>query len=255
MLTKSIRNSGVCRALVHFPKDKIENLSLLKKKLKNFPTMESLDLASEVTTEEVYCWKNNKKKNLDFSKIESQKFIAVIDFGVKNKILSLLENTGYMIVVFPCTFSFKKILQSKPKGIFLSNGPGDPLATFKKIESELSILKKVNIPIFGICLGHQILAILFGGKTEKMHHGHRGANHPVKNLKNKNVEITVQNHGFVVSQKKLPNNIKITHKSLFDGTIAGIKIQKINHSFLFNTIQKLLQVRKIVDICSRILKI
>ena len=101
--------------------------------------------------------------------------------------------------------------------------------------------------------GHQILAILFGGKTEKMHHGHRGANHPVKNLNNKNVEITVQNHGFVVSQKKLPNNIKITHKSFFDGTIAGIKI-KNKPFFLFNTILKLLQVRKIADIYLKILK-
>ena len=149
----------------------------------------------------------------------------MIDFGIKKKILNLLENIGYSIIVFPCTFSFEKIIQIKPKGIFLSNGPGDPQATFKKIESEISLLKTLKIPTFGICLGHQILAILFGGKTEKMHHGHRGANHPIKNLKSGNVEITVQNHGFVVSKRKLPVNINITHKSLFDGTIAGIKIK------------------------------
>ena len=225
MLTKSIRDSGVCRALIHFPKGKIEKLSILEKKLKNFPMMKSLDLASEVTTEKIYCWKNQKKKTIQFSQIINKNFIAVIDFGIKKKILNLLENIGYSIIVFPCTFSFEKIIQIKPKGIFLSNGPGDPQATFKKIESEISLLKTLKIPTFGICLGHQILAILFGGKTEKMHHGHRGANHPIKNLKSGNVEITVQNHGFVVSKRKLPVNINITHKSLFDGTIAGIKIK------------------------------
>ncbi len=225
MLTKSIRESGVCRALIHFPKGKLENISILKKKLNNFPVMESLDLASEISTKEIYCWKNNKKIKVNISQVVSKNFIAVIDFGVKRKILKLLENMGYLIVVFPCSFSFEKLIRLNPKGIFLSNGPGDPLATFKKIEKQLLLLKSVMIPIFGICLGHQILAILFGGTTEKMHHGHRGANHPIKNLDNDNVEITVQNHGFVVSQKKLPLKIKVTHKSLFDGTIAGIKIK------------------------------
>ena len=225
MLTKSIRESGVCRALIHFPKGNLQNLSILKKKLNNFPTMESLDLASEISTKEIYCLKNNNKKKVNISQVTNKNFIAVIDFGVKRNILKLLENMGYLIVVFPCSFSFEKLIKLNPKGIFLSNGPGDPLATFKKIEKQLLLLKSVMIPIFGICLGHQILAILFGGITEKMHHGHRGANHPVKNLDNGNVEITVQNHGFVVSQKKFPPNIKVTHRSLFDGTIAGIKIK------------------------------
>ena len=225
ILTKSIRESGVGRALIHFPKGNLQNLSILKKKLNNFPTMESLDLASEISTKEIYCLKNNKKKKVNISQVTNKNFIAVIDFGVKRNILKLLENMGYLIVVFPCSFSLEKLIKLNPKGIFLSNGPGDPLATFKKIEKQLLLLKSVMIPIFGICLGHQILAILFGGITEKMHHGHRGANHPVKNLDNGNVEITVQNHGFVVSQKKFPPNIKVTHRSLFDGTIAGIKIK------------------------------
>ena len=225
MLTKSIRESGVCKALIHFPKGNLQNLSILKKKLNNFPTMESLDLASEISTKEIYCLKNNIKKKVNISQVTNKNFIAVIDFGVKRNILKLLENMGYLVVVFPCSFSLEKLIKLNPKGIFLSNGPGDPLATFKKIEKQLLLLKSVMIPIFGICLGHQILAILFGGITEKMHHGHRGANHPVKNLDNGNVEITVQNHGFVVSQKKFPPNIKVTHRSLFDGTIAGIKIK------------------------------
>ena len=230
MLTKSIRESGVCRALIHFPKGNLQNLSILKKKLNNFPTMESLDLASEISTKEIYCWKNNKKKKVNISQVTNKNFIAVIDFGVKRNILKLLENMGYLVVVFPCSFSLEKLIKLNPKGIFLSNGPGDPLATFKNIEKQLLLLKSVMIPIFGICLGHQILAILFGGITEKMHHGHRGANHPVKNLDNGNVEITVQNHGFVVSQKKFPPNIKVTHRSLFDGTIQGIQ-HKTKHQY------------------------
>ena len=120
----------------------------------------------------------------------------------------------------------EKILNKNTVGFFLSNGPGDPKATFEKIKNNLSLIKDIQIPIFGICLGHQILSLLFGGKTEKMHHGHRGANHPIKNHANGKVEITVQNHGFVVSKKKLPANMKITHSSLFDGSIAGIKIIK-----------------------------
>ena len=224
-LTKSIRDNGVCRALIHFPQGKLENLTTLKKKLKSFPKLKNQDLASEITTKNIYWWNDNKIKPIQLSQLAGKKFIAVIDFGVKKKILNLLESMGYLIVVFPCTFSFETILQSKPKGIFLSNGPGDPFATYKNLEKQIFLLKNSTIPIFGICLGHQILAILFGGITEKMHHGHRGANHPVKNLENGSVEITVQNHGFVVSEKKLPNNIKITHKSLFDETIAGIKIK------------------------------
>ena len=225
MLTKSIRDSGVCRALIHYPKGKLENLSVLRNELQSFPMMENLDLASEVTTTKIYNWKQNKRKSIKLSKVVNTNFIAVIDFGVKTKILNLLEDMGYLIIVFPCTFSFKEIIKLNPKGIFLSNGPGDPLATYKRIEKQLLLLKSCLIPIFGICLGHQILSILFGGFTEKMHHGHRGANHPIKNLKNGSVEITVQNHGFVVSQKKLPSSIQVTHKSLFDGTIAGIKIK------------------------------
>ena len=112
-----------------------------------------------------------------------------------------------------------------PQGIFLSNGPGDPLATFKDNKENLSLIKKFKKPVFGICLGHQILSLIYNAKTEKMHHGHRGANHPIKNIKTKKVEITVQNHGFVVSKNTFPSNLKITHTSLFDGTIAGIEVK------------------------------
>ena len=224
-ITKSIRDSGVCRALLHFPKGKFKNIDVLKNEIKKFPKMNNLDLASEVTTKEIYLWKNGKKKNISEEKLSKIKFIACIDFGVKKKILNLLELVGLPIIVFPCDYPFEKIFNFTSQGIFLSNGPGDPQATFENNLSNFNLLRNFNKPVFGICLGHQILSLLFGAKTEKMHHGHRGANHPIKNLKNKKVEITVQNHGFVVSKVKLPRNIKVTHKSLFDNTIAGIKIK------------------------------
>ena len=227
-LTRKIRSSGVMKALIHHPKKKNFNKSKLLKKIEEFPIIDSSDLASKVSTKKVFIWKNNKKKILDNKKIcelNNKNFIAVIDFGIKENILNLLESLDYVVVVFPSNFDTKMIVVQNPMGIFLSNGPGDPKATYKNHKSNIDFLLKKNIPVFGICLGHQILALAFDARTIKMHHGHRGANHPVKNLKNKQVEITVQNHGFVVDKKKLSSNIIVTHSSLFDGTIAGLKIK------------------------------
>ncbi|MBS91808.1 MAG: carbamoyl phosphate synthase small subunit [Rickettsiales bacterium] len=224
VLAKSIRNDGALNCLIHFPHKRIKKISVLKKILQNFPSMKDLDLASEVTTPKIYQWKNNKKHFINFSTFKS-KFLAIIDFGIKNNILNILESKGNNIIVFPCNYPMRKIISKKPEGFFLSNGPGDPKATFCNLKKELELLKNQKFPIFGICLGHQILSLLFGASTIKMHHGHRGANHPVKNHRTGTVEITVQNHGFVVSRSKLPNNIEITHSSLFDNTIAGIKIK------------------------------
>ena len=224
ILTKKIRDGGACKGIIHFPKKKFDDVKVLKDMLDKFPEMKNLDLASKVSTKKTYRWKNGEKNYLDINQIK-KKFIAVIDFGIKKNILRLLESKNYDVIVFPINFSYKKILSLNPAGIFLSNGPGDPKATFNKFKKELQNLKKLNVPTFGICLGHQILSLLFGARTEKMHHGHRGANHPIKNHSTKNVEITVQNHGFVVSEKGLPKNIKITHSSLFDNTIAGIEIE------------------------------
>ena len=227
-LTRKIRSGGVMKALIHHPKKKKFNKLKLLEKIKDFPCMDFSDLTREVSTKKAFIWKNKKKKILDDKKIfelKNQNFIAVIDFGIKKNILNLLESSNYIVVIFPSNFDAKMIIAQNPLGIFLSNGPGDPKATYKNNKSNIDFLLKRNIPVFGICLGHQILALAYGANTIKMHHGHRGANHPVKNQKNKQVEITVQNHGFVVDKKKLSSSIIVTHNSLFDGTIAGIKIK------------------------------
>ena len=223
-LTKKIRDSGACKALIHFPRNgKFEKIENLRKKLNDFPNMNNLDLVGNVSTKYIYKWVKGKKIKFNNTK---KKFIAVIDFGIKRNILNILSSYGYDVVVFPHNHPMKEVFETNPSGIFLSNGPGDPLATFKTNKKNLSLIKKSMKPIFGICLGHQILSLIFNAKTEKMHHGHRGANHPIKNIKTKQVEITVQNHGFVVSRKLFPNELKITHTSLFDDTIAGIEVKR-----------------------------
>ena len=227
-LTKKIRVDGVSNALIHNSGNKKIDIKELKKKLHAFPKMESLDLASEIITDKLYFWNNNNNKKITETELKKYKdipIIAVINFGIKKNILRLLQIIGFKVLIFPLFYDFKKILKMKPVGIFLSNGPGDPLATFKKIRVNLVQILNTNIPIFGICLGHQILSLAYGAKTIKMNHGHRGANHPIKNLKKQNVEITVQNHGFVVSKSNLPKEIVVSHISLFDKTIAGIKIK------------------------------
>ena len=223
-LTKIIRTNGASNSLIHYSNNLDFDLKKLKFQLKQFPCMKSQDLAKKISTKKTYTRSKNKKKKIsNLSLLKDRKFLAVIDFGIKNNILNLLENSRIDIVVFPLDIDFNLIVELKPVGIFLSNGPGDPEATYLKIKKNFVKITTKSIPIFGICLGHQILALSLGAKTKKMHHGHRGANHPVKCNDTNKVEITVQNHGFVVSDKNLPNEVEITHTSLFDGTIAGIK--------------------------------
>ena len=151
--------------------------------------------------------------------------MVAIDYGIKKNILRYFSDFKCKVTVVPCKTSAEKILSLKPNGVFLSNGPGDPAATGKYAIQIIQNLIKKKIPLFGICLGHQILALALGGKTKKMKLGHRGANHPVKNLISENVEITSQNHGFEVVRENLPKNIQITHKSLFDNSIEGIRLK------------------------------
>ena len=152
-------------------------------------------------------------------------FCFAIDYGIKRNILRYFSDFNCKVTVVSCKTSSEEILQLKPNGIFLSNGPGDPAATGKYAIKIIQDLIKTSLPIFGICLGHQIIALALGAKTKKMKFGHRGANHPVKNLINGSVEITSQNHGFEVTKENLPKNIDVTHTSLFDGSIEGIKLK------------------------------
>jgi len=211
-ITNSIRDFGAPKgSLSTLPKVKISDL---KNNNRNWSGLNGLDLAKEVT-----CTKSYR-----FNKKNSAKFIIVaIDYGIKNNILNSLSKFDTDIIVVPAPTSAIDIIKLKPHGIFLSNGPGDPKATGKYAVPIIKELIKNNIPLFGICLGHQLIALAMGAKTKKMFLGHRGANHPVKNLKNGLVEITSQNHGFEVSKKGLPSTISITHTSLFDGGIEGIK--------------------------------
>ena len=212
-------------AIIHF-EDNNRSLISLKNELKNWSGLENLDLASVVSTSESYRtleggWdiQNNK-----YNKNTKHKYnIACLDFGIKKNILRSLNEHSLLPTILPANSSIEEILETKPQGIFLSNGPGDPFATGKIIIPTIQKLIKKEFPIFGICLGHQILSLALGANTKKMFQGHRGANHPVKNLETTSVEITSQNHGFEVDRTSLPKNIIETHVSLFDGTNEGIK--------------------------------
>ena len=206
-LTKHIRDNGAMNGIIS---SRVENLDELKKELNDVPSMEGLDLAKIVSTKTIYQW--SEKGNYD---------VAAIDFGIKKNILRLLESYGCSVTVFPAKTSADEILSHNPDGVFLSNGPGDPAAVRYGIET---IKKLLGIkPIFGICLGHQLLALALGAKTFKLKFGHRGLNHPVENINLGTIEITSQNHGFAVDLDSLPKNIFSTHINLNDNTSAGIE--------------------------------
>jgi carbamoyl-phosphate synthase small subunit len=210
-LVRCIRKEGAMNGIIS---STITDENELKIKLENHPSMIGLDLAKEVTCKESFQW--GKKKG-DYK-------IAVIDYGIKYNILRLLEKQGFQLTVFPATVQKDELISFNPDGIFLSNGPGDPAAVSYSIQTVKEIINR-KIPIFGICLGHQILALAMGAKTYKLKFGHRGCNHPVKNHKTEKIEITSQNHGFSVDLESLPDNIEITHTSLNDNTVEGISIK------------------------------
>ena len=196
-----------------------------------FPGLAGMDLAKVVSTEKNYQWNcndgvwklNKDKQNKDQSKDQSNnKNIVAYDFGIKHNILRMLAERGANITVVPAKTPAEAVLQMNPDGVFLSNGPGDPEPCDYAIKAIRVFLDK-KIPVFGICLGHQLLALASGAKTIKMKFGHHGANHPVQDLQSKKVWITSQNHGFAVDENSMPENLKITHKSLFDGSIQGIE--------------------------------
>ncbi len=227
-LTNFIRDKGAPKGTITNNKKGKFNIKKLTNMSVKWPGLNGLDLAEEVSTKKTYIWKGFKtwKKNVGYKKNSIKKFkIIAVDYGIKKNILRYFSDYNCEVKVVSCKLSADEIVKLKPDGIFLSNGPGDPAATGKYAIDTVQKLIKLNYPIFGICLGHQILALALNAKTKKMKLGHRGANHPVKNFMNNSVEITSQNHGFVVVEKSLSKNIQITHKSLFDDTIEGIKLK------------------------------
>ena len=227
-LTNFIRDKGAPKGTISNNKSGKFNIKKLIKKTTIWPGLKGMDLAQEVSTRKNYTWKGLKtwSKEEGYKKNNKKKFrVIAIDYGIKKNILRYFSNFNCEVKVVSCKESAENLLKLKPHGIFLSNGPGDPAATGKYAISTVQKLIKSNLPVFGICLGHQILALALNAKTKKMKLGHRGANHPVKNLMSKKVEITSQNHGFEVVKESLPKNVEITHRSLFDNCIEGIKLK------------------------------
>ena len=214
-LTNFIRDKGAPKGTIAYSNTGKFNISKLTNSTIKWSGLKNLDLAEKVTTQNNYIWKGLKtwKKEVGYKKNTKNSFhVVAIDYGIKKNILRYFSDFNCKVTVVSCKTSAEKILALKPNGIFLSNGPGDPAATGRYAIKIIKDLIKKNLPIFGICLGHQILALTLGGKTKKMKLGHRGANHPVKNLIYDNVEITSQNHGFEVIKENLPKNIEITHR-------------------------------------------
>ena len=227
-LTNFIRDKGAPKGTVAYLKNGKFNISKLTNSTIKWGGLKNLDLAEKVTTPKNYIWKGFKtwQKETGYKKNNKSTFhVVAIDYGIKKNILRYFSNFNCKVTVVSCKTSAGEISALKPNGIFLSNGPGDPAATGRYAIKIIKDLIKKNLPIFGICLGHQILALTLGAKTKKMKLGHRGANHPVKNLVHDNVEITSQNHGFEIVRESLPKDIEVTHKSLFDNCIEGIRLK------------------------------
>ena len=226
-LTALIREKGMPNAVIAHAPDGTFDLDALKKEAKAWPGLVGMDLVPMVTSAQRFTWDETPWVwNEGFGRQEKPEFnVVAIDYGIKRNILRLLAGTGCKVTVVPATTPAEDILALKPDGIFLSNGPGDPAATGEYAVPVIKKLVDSGTPTFGICLGHQMLGIAVGGKTQKMHQGHHGANHPVKDLTTGKVEITSMNHGFALDGKSLPANAVETHVSLFDGSNCGIALK------------------------------
>ena len=224
-LTRRIRELGApSAALCNSPNGNIDVDELLNM-AKAWPGLKGMELARTVTCGETVLWDQGSWDYQTASyRITDKEFTVVaIDFGCKNNILRCLEDSGCAITVVPAETRAATIIAMQPDGVFLSNGPGDPAATSSYASAEIVTLINSDIPIFGICIGHQLMALALGAKTHKMARGHRGANHPVKDLQTGKIEITCQNHGFTIDPDSLPNSLEVTHISLFDQSIEGLR--------------------------------
>jgi carbamoyl-phosphate synthase small subunit len=226
-LTSLIRQNGMPNAVIaHAPDGKFD-LDALKAEARAWPGLVGMDLVPMVTSGQRFSWDETQwKLGAGYGRQENGDFhVVAIDYGIKRNILRLLAETAGKLTVVPATTAAADILAMKPDGVFLSNGPGDPAATG---EYAVPVIRQVidsGTPTFGICLGHQMLGLALGGKTMKMHQGHHGANHPVKDLTTGKVEITSMNHGFAVDKETLPKNVEQTHVSLFDGSNCGLALK------------------------------
>jgi carbamoyl-phosphate synthase small subunit len=225
-LTSLIRQKGMPNAvIVHEPSGKFD-LAALKKEATAWPGLVGMDLVPMVTAGQRFTWDETPWVwGKGYGRQDNPEFhVVAIDYGIKRNILRLLAGCGCKVTVVPAQTAAEDILALEPDGVFLSNGPGDPAATGEYAVPVIRDVISHNIPTFGICLGHQMLGIALGGKTSKMHQGHHGANHPVKDLTTGKVEITSMNHGFAVDRASLPNNVTETHVSLFDGSNCGLAL-------------------------------
>jgi carbamoyl-phosphate synthase small subunit len=225
-LTSLIRVKGMPNAVIaHAPDGKFD-LDALKKEAREWPGLVGMDLVPMVTSGQRFIWDETPWVwGQGYGRQESSEFhVVAIDYGIKRNILRLLASVGCKVTVVPATATAAEVLALAPDGVFLSNGPGDPAATgLYSVETIKAVVER-GVPTFGICLGHQMLALALGGRTTKMHQGHHGANHPVKDLTTGKVEITSMNHGFAVDSASLPANVVETHVSLFDGSNTGIAV-------------------------------
>jgi carbamoyl-phosphate synthase small subunit len=221
-LTRILREKGALKGCIMA--GNLDEVSAIEA-AKQFPGLKGMDLAKEVTVKESYAWTEGSwelgKGYSDYADTGQPFHVVAYDFGVKRNILRMLADRGCQLTVVPAQTPAADVLAMNPDGVFLSNGPGDPEPCDYAITA-IKTLLATNIPIFGICLGHQLLALASGAKTAKMKFGHHGANHPVSNLDDGTVLITSQNHGFAAEEKSLPSNLRVTHKSLFDGSLQGI---------------------------------
>ncbi len=228
-LTRVIRHLGAPHAnICHDPEGKFDILDQLAK-AKNFEGLEGRDLAREVTCLQAYRWNESRwawPKGYRRLNTDDGKRVVAVDYGAKRNILRCLADAGCDVTVLPAQSSADDILRREPQGLFLSNGPGDPAATGEyAVPMIQDILEATAIPVFGICLGHQMIGLALGAKTVKMNHGHHGANHPVKDLETGRVEITSMNHGFAIDSQTLPIGVLETHVSLFDGSNCGLRMR------------------------------
>jgi carbamoyl-phosphate synthase small subunit len=225
-LTRRIRDAGAPNGLLMHAPSGVFDIPALQAKARAWPGLEGMDLALEVATTQTYQWDETRWALASGygRQTAPTKHVVAIDYGAKRNILRSLASAGCKVTVVPATATAEDILRHKPDGIFLSNGPGDPAATGVYAVPVIKELMASGKPLFGICLGHQMLALALGAKTAKMPRGHRGANHPVKDFLTGKVEITSQNHGFAVQGETLPAGVEVTHVSLFDGSNEGLQV-------------------------------